>query len=99
MSLADVDEIDILEFQQWMLYDKVEPFGDRANFIQAGAVAAAVINTSTRSKETDKYYTPSDIFQMLREQQAPPKPQTAEEQLQMMLMIQKVQNANVGADG
>lgn len=82
------------EFFDWMLYESIEPFGDRRADVQAGTIAAMILNVN-RSKNSDKVWTYQDFFQW--EPEPPKAQQTVEEQAGFMRQLQQVQNAQVEA--
>lgn len=84
----------LADFLEWMLYEQVEPFGDRRGDVHAGMVSAAIFNQH-RTNHNDKFWTPPDFMPKWEAEPEKP-PQTVEEQLEMMLLIQQVQNASVG---
>lgn len=76
-----------------MIYESIEPFGDRRGDIQAGMICAVLANIH-RGEKT-KPYTLTDFVHNWEPQ--PIRQQTPEEQLQFMLMIQATQNAKANA--
>lgn len=72
-----------------MLYEAVEPFGDRRGDIQAGMLASVYANIH-RGKDS-RPFSPADFIPQFEIPER--KPQTPEQQLDFMLMIQKRQNA------
>lgn len=72
-----------------MLYEAIEPFGDRRGDIQAGMLASVLANIH-RGKDT-RPFSPTDFIPKFDLPER--RPQTPEEQLNFMLMIQKIQNA------
>jgi hypothetical protein len=82
------------DFYEFMLYEQLEPFGDRRGDVQAGVIAATIANVN-RSKSTDRYFKPTDFIPDWE-----PKPvvqQTPEQIFNIMKIIQKRQNAIVEA--
>lgn len=80
------------EFVEFMVYEGIEPFGDRRGDVQAAVVSSTIANVN-RSKPSDRLFTVADFMPEWE-----PKPvvrQTPQEQLAMMLMIQSAQNAKV----
>lgn len=82
------------EFIEWRLLEQIEPFGDRRSDVQVGLLCALIANIH-RGKDT-RPYTITD-FVPTWDPPAPVRPQTPEEQLQFMLMIQATQNAKANA--
>lgn len=82
------------EFMEWRLLEQIEPFGDRRADIHAGMVCAVLANIH-RGEKT-KPFTITD-FVPTWDPPPPVRPQTPEEQLQFMLMIQAAQNAKANA--
>jgi hypothetical protein len=80
------------EFFDWMLYESIEPFGDRRGDIQASVVASTIANVN-RSEKT-KPYTVSD-FLPTWEPKPEPKQQTPEDAMAVFLALQASQNAIV----
>jgi hypothetical protein len=78
-----------------MIYEMVEPFGDRRGDIQAGMVSASIWNVQ-RTKESDKIWNPSDFIPKWNPEPAKPT-QTPEEAMAIFLGIQAAQNAIVAA--
>lgn len=83
------------EFVEWMAYEQLEPFGDRRGDFQAGMICAATYNQH-RTKPADRVFNPTDFIPQWDPSPERP-PQTIDEQLEMMLLIQKVQNASIGS--
>ena len=71
-----------------MVYESIEPFGDRRGDIQAGMICALLANLN-RTKESDKLYGPMDFIPKWEE--PPVKQQTVEEQVNIMQLIQAMQ--------
>lgn len=72
-----------------MVYEAIEPFGDRRGDIQAGIVSSVLANIH-RGKDARPY----NITDFLPQFETPERrQQTPEEQLDFMLMLQKRQNA------
>jgi hypothetical protein len=55
-----LDNISSKELTEWMIYDKLEPFGDSRGDIQAGIISASVYNSQGGNK--GKAYSPSDFI-------------------------------------
>ncbi len=84
--------MDYGEFYEWMVYESIEPFGDRRGDIQAAMMCSLVANVN-RGEKT-KPYSPMDFVPDWEPKpQPPPDPR---EQLNKMLMIQQMQNARIG---
>lgn len=79
------------EFYDWMVLERMEPFGDRRADIQAGIVASTIANI--HRSEKSKPYSPIDFMPRFEEPQQ--ARQTPEQHLKMMLLFQKVQNTQV----
>lgn len=83
------------EFFECMQYEQLEPFGGRRGDIQAGTVAAMVVNVN-RTKESDKVWTYRDFFKWDAAIEAQ---QTPDQHLKMMMLFQKIHNAQVQNHG
>lgn len=82
------------DFFEFMLFERMEPFGDRRHDLQAGIIAATIANVN-RGKDTEAY-VPSDF--MLPWDPVPEVVQTQQQQLEMMLFLQAAQNARLEAN-
>ncbi len=82
--------MDAADFMNFMVYESIEPFHDRRGDIQAGMICSILANVN-RTKKSDKVYSPMDFVPKWDAE--PPKPQTADQQLAMMRMIQGMQAA------
>lgn len=80
---------DVYDF---MVYESIEPFGDRRGDIQAAMICAMLANCQ-RSKTTDKIWAIADF--MPEWERKPEVRKTPEQQLEMMLMIQGLQNGRL----
>lgn len=74
-----------------MLYEAIEPFGDRRGDIQAGMICSVLANIH-RGKDT-RPFSPADFIPKFETPER--RPQTPEEQLNFMLMLQKRQNSGL----
>jgi hypothetical protein len=82
-------------FMEWMVYDSIEPIGDRRGDIQAAIVAQTVFNMLKGSKQEA---LPLDKFlpKFATDPEAQPKrPQTVEEQMAIWQAITIAQNASL----
>lgn len=75
-----------------MVYESIEPFGDRRADIQAAMICAMLANCQ-RTKTTDKIWTTADF--MPEWERKPAAQQTEEQQMKIWLSIQATQNATV----
>ena len=82
----------VAELHEWRIYESIEPFGDRRRDLQTAQLMALLFNLQ-RTKNTDKISKPADW--MPDWDAEPKKPQTADEQLDMMRMLASAQNALV----
>jgi hypothetical protein len=80
------------DFMEFMLYERLEPYGDKRSDIHCGIIASTIANVNRDPKKQP--YKPSDFMPKFEVQ----KPQTAEDLMQMMLALQTVQNAQVTED-
>lgn len=68
------------QLREWHQYAQLEPFGAERGDLQAGIVAAAVINSNPYRKKGAKVVKASDFVLKFREvKKAAPKPMNAEE--------------------
>jgi hypothetical protein len=77
------------EFMEFYFAEQLTPFGEKREDIRIGILAALVANIYGSSSKQDAF-TPEDF--MIPEPQ-PVKPQSTEEILEIMLKLQKAQNA------
>jgi len=77
------------DFYAFMLYDSIEPFGDRRGDIQAGMIQKTLADIHRDPKQ--KPY-PLEMF-MPQFYEEPARQQTPEEQLQILLALQAAQKA------
>lgn len=82
------------EFMEWRLLEQIEPFGDRRADVGAAMICATIANVN-RGEKTKPYQTTDFIPRW--DPPSPARPQTPEDQLQFMLMIQAAQNAKANA--
>lgn len=82
------------EFLEWMVYESLEPFGDRRSDILAGIIAATIANVNRTSTNQDSY-SPDDF--MINWEPKPIIPQTVEELESQFLLLQATQNARINA--
>lgn len=87
-----MERMSTAEFVEWMLYEQIEPFGERRADLRAGMNCATTANVH-RTREQP--YPPSD-FMLPWEPAREKVEQTPEQQLEMMLLIQQMQNATLG---
>jgi len=76
-------------FHEAMLYEQVEPFGDRRRDVQAGIIAATIANVN-RGKDIRPYKVTEF---MMPWDPVVHKPQTPEQQMKILLALQQIQNA------
>jgi len=88
--LREIDAMPAYELFEWMVYESIEPFGDRRRDFQFAQVMSLMLNLN-RTKKSDKMWSPADV--MPKWDAPPPKPQTREEQFQMMKLFQGFQEA------
>lgn len=74
-----------------MLYEQIEPFGDRRGDLQAGIITSTIANVNRGQNQPS--YSVSDFMPKWETFQE--RRQTAEDQLKFMLLIQEAQNARV----
>lgn len=79
------------EVLEWMLYESVEPFGDRRGDIQAAQIVQTLANIHRSEKRQP--YRLTDF--LLEWEAVPVKAQTPDEIFSAMLLLQQAQNALV----
>lgn len=68
------------QLREWNEYAQLEPFGEERRDLQAGIVAATVINSNPYRKKGARIARASDfLLKFDGVKKAPPKPRTAEE--------------------
>lgn len=81
----------VAEFNAWFLRYQEKPFGDRRGDIRIGILASLLANIHRDpSKRTEVFEAEEFMPKFL---QAPRKPQSVEEQVNVMLFLQAAQNA------
>jgi len=66
------------EFFEWMVLEQVEPFGEQADYLRAGIIAATLANVH-RGKDHPPY-KPQDFMLKLKDsEEVAPKRQTSED--------------------
>lgn len=84
------------QFREWLAYFELEPFGPAREDLRAGAIAAAVYNSSLGRKKGSRAIKPSDVFENLRVAQ--PK-QTADQMAQRAKAISRAMGGKVVKKG
>ena len=79
----------VSEFRECMLFEQIEPFGERRQDYRIGILAALLANIHRR-KEAQPF-KPQD-FMLPWDPPAPRRAQTVEEQIAMFELIRKTQN-------
>jgi hypothetical protein len=82
----------ISEFRECMLFEQIEPFGERRQDYRIGILAALLANI--HRKKDAQPFKPQD-FMLPWDPVPPPREQTVEEQVNIFHMIMKAQNALV----
>ncbi|MDR5801204.1 hypothetical protein [Caballeronia sp. LZ001] len=63
MSVARCQtEVDSAEFNEWLAYYQIEPFGTQMDDMRAGVIAAATYNVNRDSKKRPTPFGPSDVI-------------------------------------
>jgi hypothetical protein len=86
--LHEIDAMPASEFFEFYLAEQLMPFGEKREDIRIGILAALVANMFAGHRS--ETFSPEDF--MIPEPQQP-KPQSTEEILEIMLRLQKAQNA------
>lgn len=82
------------EFQEWMILEQIEPFGDRRGDLHAGQICATLANI-----HRDEKTRPFTALDCIPKWESPrPKAQEPATQLERFLAIQKMQNARMNYD-
>ena len=76
------------DFIECMLYEQIEPFGDRRGDLNAGYICATIANVN-RGERVEPF-SPFD-FMPKWDEKPKPKKQSGQEQLNFMLALQAVQ--------
>jgi hypothetical protein len=66
------------EFGYWMVLEAIEPFGERAEYIRAGSIAASIYNVHRDPKKSEPL-TWHDIFPWFDKQEEPERVHTWQE--------------------
>lgn len=82
------------EFNEWMIYEKVEPFGDRRGDIQTAMLMALLANIN-RNPNSLHRYSVEDFLPNWEPKQVAFREQSPEEQLMMIRFLQARQNGIV----
>lgn len=94
MGRADVDrmlgELSARQFDEWIAFYSIEPWGEERADLRAGIVASTVANVNRNAKQRSKPYSPKDFMPVY--DKPPKKAQTMEE----MLRVVEVMNAAFG---
>jgi hypothetical protein len=82
------------EFMEFYFVEQLTPFGEKREDRRIGILAALVANMYASSRH--EAFTPEDfMIPEPREPQPPPKAQTTQEIMEIMLRLQKAQNAHL----
>lgn len=80
------------EFQEWMILEQVEPFGEAGDYFRAGIITANLLNVHLREGATP--FKPSDFIPKI-EPVKEPEAQTAEQQFAFMMMLKETQDVRM----
>jgi hypothetical protein len=73
------------EFMEWMIFDSIEPFGDRRADIHIGIIRATLANLFARKNESSPVFQPEDMTPKFGPQ--PERPAQTPEQMKMAMMM------------
>lgn len=96
-----MDEIDELQFRKWMAFDRICPFGDKAENEQIALMASMLVNMEIVKGEKIKpsafrpYTEAGKVVVTKRQRELPTSKQTPEEQIAIVTMIAQMQNSTV----
>lgn len=79
------------EFNEFRLFDGLEPFGERRLDLLMGILASVLANVNRSEKQAP--YSPEQF--MPKWDAEPEEPQTAEQQLAFMMMLKETQDARL----
>ena len=80
-------------FYEWMVYEQMEPFGDRRGDLQAAIISSTIARSFGNADVTPNDFLPKwDVRKSATVQQTP------EEQFAIMLAIQAAQNAKLNKE-
>lgn len=89
MGRPDVDhllaELSARQFDEWIAFYSIEPWGEERADLRAGIVASTVANVNRNPKQRSKPYSPKDFMPVY--DKPPKKQQTMEEMLRVVEMM------------
>jgi len=78
-------ELSTREFDEWLAYYQIEPWGEERGDVRAGIIASTIANVNRNPKQRRKPYSPKDFMPVY--DKPPKRQQSTEEMLRMAEMI------------